>query len=119
MTFVPSSVTPAINPLLVRTNASIGPVAVELSMLPLAPTFRTATDASPPADHPSLLLLLLRNRAGASCGKSGKSHRRQGEDTPFSHLRVHRGRAKFSVRQCGVRYGTTAYEDAGPGEKSQ
>src|SRR5579863_4691056 len=42
--FVPSSVTPAINPLFVRTNASIGAVAVLVSTLPFAPTFSTATD---------------------------------------------------------------------------
>ncbi len=36
--FVPSSVTPAINPLFVSTNASIGAVAVMVSTLPFAPT---------------------------------------------------------------------------------
>lgn len=50
VTFVPSSVTPAINPLLVSTNAWTGPAAVVVSILPFAPTFSTATDASPPTD---------------------------------------------------------------------
>jgi hypothetical protein len=59
---VPSSVTPAINPLIVSTNASTAAVAVMVSMLPFAPTFSTATDGSPPADQPSL----LRNRSSAS-----------------------------------------------------
>src|ERR1700736_4294714 len=38
--FVPSSVTPAINPLFVSTNASIGAIAVVVCTLPFAPTFK-------------------------------------------------------------------------------
>jgi hypothetical protein len=60
---VPSSETPAIRPALVRTNASTGLVAVDVSILPFAPTRTTATVASTPAAHPWLPV----NLSSASC----------------------------------------------------
>jgi len=55
VTLVPSSDTPAIRPALVSTKTCTGAVAVDVSILPFAPTFTTATVASAPTAHPSLL----------------------------------------------------------------
>ena len=70
--FAPSSETPAISPALVSTNASTGLVAVVVSMFPFAPTFTSATVASPPTDQP----WLLRKLSSASCVMNSRT-------TPF------------------------------------
>lgn len=48
---VPESERSPIKPLFVSTKTSTGLVVVVVSIWPLAPTFTTATDASPPADR--------------------------------------------------------------------